>query len=152
MYIKLLSTGACANINIREIMLISIISSASWTLQPRGRNGSVGRMSDWKARRNTDAGSSPRCGKYCFPWSQDQRRLSYGAIQPHAQQHASTSAPTLKLTSTGSHIALFGHRKILNTLMVISSVAYHIALFGHRKILNTLIVISSVAYAAAVSY
>ena len=27
MYIKLLSTGACANINIREIMLISIISS-----------------------------------------------------------------------------------------------------------------------------
>ena len=32
MYIKLLSTGACANINIREIMLISIISSASWTL------------------------------------------------------------------------------------------------------------------------
>ena len=33
MYIKLLSTGACANINIREIMLLSIISSASWTLQ-----------------------------------------------------------------------------------------------------------------------
>ena len=33
MYTKLLSTGACANINIREIMLISIISSASWTLQ-----------------------------------------------------------------------------------------------------------------------
>ena len=33
MYIKLLSTGACANINIREIMLISIISSASWTLK-----------------------------------------------------------------------------------------------------------------------
>ena len=33
MYIRLLSTGACANINIREIMLISIISSASWTLQ-----------------------------------------------------------------------------------------------------------------------
>ena len=32
MYIRLLSTGACANINIREIMLISIISSASWTL------------------------------------------------------------------------------------------------------------------------
>ena len=32
-YIQLLSTGACANINIREIMLISIISSASWTLQ-----------------------------------------------------------------------------------------------------------------------
>ena len=31
--IKLLSTGACANINIREIMLTSIISSASWTLQ-----------------------------------------------------------------------------------------------------------------------
>ena len=33
MYIKLLSTGACANITIREIMLINIISSASWTLQ-----------------------------------------------------------------------------------------------------------------------
>ena len=32
MYIKLLSTGACANITIREIMLINIISSASWTL------------------------------------------------------------------------------------------------------------------------
>ena len=30
--IKLLSTGACANITIREIMLINIISSASWTL------------------------------------------------------------------------------------------------------------------------
>ena len=34
-YIKLLSTGACANITIREIMLINIISSASWTLQVR---------------------------------------------------------------------------------------------------------------------
>ena len=33
MYIKLLSTGACANITIREIMLINIISSAGWTLQ-----------------------------------------------------------------------------------------------------------------------
>ena len=30
--IKLLSTGACANIIIREIMLINIISCASWTL------------------------------------------------------------------------------------------------------------------------
>ena len=35
MYIRLLSTGACANINIREIMLMSIISTASWTLQGR---------------------------------------------------------------------------------------------------------------------
>ena len=33
MYIKLLSTSACANITIREIMLINIISSAIWTLQ-----------------------------------------------------------------------------------------------------------------------
>ena len=33
MSIKLLSTGACADITIREIMLINIISSASWTLQ-----------------------------------------------------------------------------------------------------------------------
>ena len=33
MYIKLLITGTCANITIREIMLINIISSASWTLQ-----------------------------------------------------------------------------------------------------------------------
>ena len=31
-YIKLLSTGACANITLREIMLINIISSASRTL------------------------------------------------------------------------------------------------------------------------
>ena len=30
---KLLGTGTCANIIIREIMLINIISSASWTLQ-----------------------------------------------------------------------------------------------------------------------
>ena len=29
----MLSTGACANINIREIMLSSIISSVRWTLQ-----------------------------------------------------------------------------------------------------------------------
>ena len=32
MYIKLLITGACANITIKEIMLINTISSASWTL------------------------------------------------------------------------------------------------------------------------
>ena len=37
MYIKLLCTGICAN--IREIMLISIISSASWTLQGVWRCG-----------------------------------------------------------------------------------------------------------------
>ena len=49
MYIKLLSTGACANINIREIMLISIISSASWTLQEREREGGRG-----ETERQTD--------------------------------------------------------------------------------------------------
>ena len=32
MYIKLLITGACANITIKDIMLINTISSASWTL------------------------------------------------------------------------------------------------------------------------
>ena len=39
MYVKLLSTGTCANINIREIMLISIISSASWSLRVGGGGG-----------------------------------------------------------------------------------------------------------------
>ena len=29
----------------------------------RGRDSSVGRESNWKARRNTDVGLSPRCGK-----------------------------------------------------------------------------------------
>ena len=46
MYIKLLSTGACANITIEEIMLINIISSASWTLRGvrEGAGGGGGRQ------------------------------------------------------------------------------------------------------------
>ena len=32
----------------------------------RGGNSSDGRASDWKARHNTDRGSSPPCGKGCF--------------------------------------------------------------------------------------
>ena len=32
MYIKLLSAGACANITIREIMLMNMMSSARWPL------------------------------------------------------------------------------------------------------------------------
>ena len=43
MYIKLLSTGACANITIREIILINIISSASWTLRGGGGGGGGGK-------------------------------------------------------------------------------------------------------------
>ena len=32
----------------------------------KGGNSSVGRTSDWKARHNTDRGSSPPCGKGCL--------------------------------------------------------------------------------------
>ena len=42
MYVKLLSSGACANITIREIMLINMISSASWTLQAGRWGGGEG--------------------------------------------------------------------------------------------------------------
>ena len=42
MYIKSLSTGACANITMWEMMLINIISSASWTLQAGRWGGGEG--------------------------------------------------------------------------------------------------------------
>ena len=44
----------------------------------RGENSSVHGTSDWKARCNTDTGSSPRCSKGFFSQSQLQCRLSYG--------------------------------------------------------------------------
>ena len=79
------------------------------------RDSSAGRTSDRKARSNTDAGSSPRCGKGIFA----QSRLSVQSLLrclyiPLVQSHASMSVLMLK-SPTPAAIPLFGRPKILHT-------------------------------------
>ena len=63
-------------------------------------DSSVGKVSDWKARRNTDAGSNPRCSKGFFfsPWDNFPCRLSYAvsAQSRVCNRTQSTSVHTLK--------------------------------------------------------
>ena len=111
---------------------------------------SVGRVPDWKAWRNTDAGLSPLCGKVCFPQNQPsvqtltvsvltrvwipcaaryvfprinlQCRLLRCPYSPRVQSHASTSVLTFK-SQTLAAIPLFWHTKILHVLTAMGSAA-----------------------------
>ena len=79
---------------LRALLLVS------W----RGGDSSDGTASHSKARRNTDAGSSPSCGKRVF--SQGQLPMQTLTRCPHSPQeksHASTSVRALKSPNTGSH-------------------------------------------------
>ena len=93
------------------------------TQTKRGQDSSANKTSDRKARRSTDAGSFPQCGKGFF-FSQSQlspQTLSWYSYRPRAQSHASASACTLRISSTVSHIPSFGHAKILYTLVGVGS-------------------------------
>ena len=86
---------------------------------------SVGWLSDWKARHNADAGSSPQCGKGFFSLSQlSVQTLSwcpYSPPPPRVQAHASSSVPTLKIPNTGNYT--IGCTEIQHTLIGLGSTA-----------------------------
>ena len=70
----------------------------------RGRESSEGRAPKWKARRNTNMGSSPWCGKGFFSQSPSSANSFRASVQPTCvQSHASRSVCTLKIPNTGSH-------------------------------------------------
>ena len=90
-----------------------------WCLLTRGGGSSVGRTSDWKARPNTDTGSSPRRGKGFFvsPRVSFQCSLSYGVrtvlVCNRMHQHLCARWKS----QIQSAIPLFGRTKILHTLI-----------------------------------
>ena len=90
-----------------------------WCLLTRGGGSSVGRTSDWKARPNTDTGSSPRRGKGFFvsPRVSFQCRLSYGVrtvlVCNRMHQHLCARWKS----QIQSAIPLFGRTKTLHTLI-----------------------------------
>ena len=91
---------------------------------------SAGRASNWKARCNTDGGSSPKCSKGFFSQSQlPVQTLLQCLYSPRVQMHVPTSVCTLKIQTLAAT-----------------------PLCGHTKILRTQIGMGSAALAAAVSY
>ena len=84
----------------------------------RGGTAQLVKRRTEKARRNTDAGSSLRCGKGFFSESQlpvnFQRRLSR-LYSPRVQSHAATSACALKIPNTGSHTIVWTHENTAHT-------------------------------------
>ena len=83
----------------------------------RGRDSSAGRASDWRARRNADAGLIPQCFKGFFLKCRlSVQTLLQCSYNPHEQSHASTSVHTLKMPNTG-------HRKRLHSLIEMGSIA-----------------------------
>ena len=74
------------------------------------RNSSAGRASDWKARRNTDEGSNPRCGKGFVSHSQlSVQTLLRCPYSPLVQSHTLTSVRMLKISDTGSRTIVWTH-------------------------------------------
>ena len=92
------------------LILLEIDQVKSWDGHVgifRGGNSSVGRASDWKARRNTDVGLSPRYGRGVFCHSQlPVQTLLRCPHSPLVQSHASTSVRTLKILNTGLYRCL----------------------------------------------
>ena len=94
------------------------------TLNDKGQNRDgdslAGRASDWKVRRNTDMGLSPRCGNGSFSQSQ----LSLQTLLPClyslcVKLHASTSVCMLKIPNVGSHtIKLKKHNAFFKNIVV----------------------------------
>ena len=81
-----------------------------------GGNSSVDWASDWKARRNTDMGSSPRCGKGFLSWSQlPVWTLSQHLYSLRVQLHASTSVCSSKIPNTGGHTIVWTHKNPTHT-------------------------------------
>ena len=77
----------------------------------RGRDGSVGRASDTKARHNTDVGSSPWCSEgFPPPRVNFQCRLSYGVCtDPVCKCDASTSVHTFKIPNSRTLVIVWTH-------------------------------------------
>ena len=99
-------------------------------------DSSFGRASDSKARRNTDAGSSPRCGKGFFSFSADSLTLSvqspcavtYISIWAHAKHwQPYPGLATRQYCSLGQDWVALGARQTLAA----------ISWFGHTTILFT---------------
>ena len=105
------------------------------TTVKRGWNSSVGRTPDWKARCNTDPGSSPQCSKGLFSQS-NSTADSYGvqSVQPlcaitcinicvltknpkHWQSYQSVWTHKILYTLTGTGSAVPRHNEVLFSLM-----------------------------------
>ena len=114
----------------------SVVRTAAYTSKPRFRsplprwplllgagNSSVGRPSDWKAKRNTDAGSIPRYGKGFFSQSQlpvqTVLRCPYSPVCNRMHQHLCARYKSQTLAA----VPLSGHTKILHTLIEVGSAA-----------------------------
>ena len=83
----------------------------------------MGRASHRRARRKTDAGSSPRCGKGCFSQSQlSVQTLLRCPYSPRVQSHASTSVRTLKIPKRWQPCHCLDTRKY-STLIELDSAA-----------------------------
>ena len=78
----------------------------------------------------------PSAARLFSPQVSFQCRLSYSVClySPRMQLHASTSVCMLKLPNTGSHITLFGHAKILHTLIGMGSAALVAAVLYPGKV------------------
>ena len=75
-----------------------------------GTDSSAGKMCDWKAIWNTDAGSSPQCGKGFISQSQlPMKTLLPCTYSPCVQPHASTPVCTFKIPNAGSHVTVWTH-------------------------------------------
>ena len=106
-----------------------IWSMTFWPSTSGSGDSSVGRASDWKSRRNTDAGSSPRCGKGFFSQCQlSVQTLLRCPYSPCVLSYASASVQTLKTANFGG-ITMNGQREILQTLIGMGSAALAAAVF-----------------------
>ena len=77
----------------------------------------ISKACNWQSRCNTNAGSSPRCGKGFLSFQWGVRT---------APVRASTSVCKFKIQNTASHIPLFGHTKIQHTLTWTGSTAFEV--------------------------
>ena len=84
-------------------------------------NSSVGRASDWKARRSTDAGSSPRWGQRFFSQSQLPVQTLTVPVQPPCAIACINICTLVKNSTHWQPYHCFGHTKILHTLAEIGS-------------------------------
>ena len=110
----------CTGASNRKLNTKQSVSAIRFSLeQPLSTwlNGdsSVDTASDWKTKRNTDAGSCPRCDEGFSPGVNFHCRLLRCPYSPRVQSHTSTSVRTLKIANIGSHTIVWTHENTPHT-------------------------------------
>ena len=111
------AVAAVVRTGVSDLFFVCFSRPVNQEQSPKGEESSVGKASDWKARRNADAGSSPRCGKGFFSQGQLPVQTVWRVrTAPSCNRMHQQLCARKNKSQVFTAIPLSGHTQILYTL------------------------------------